>query len=43
MNMPVQKIPGYNVDRLDVAVGLRELKKCGYDDDEQRGRCLCHH
>jgi hypothetical protein len=30
MNRPVQKVPGYNVDRVDVAAGLRELKTCGY-------------
>jgi len=32
MNRPSQRIPGFNVDRIDVAAGLRELKKCGYDD-----------
>lgn len=25
-------ISGYNVDRIDVAAGLRELVACGYDD-----------
>jgi len=30
MNRPSQRIPGYNVDRIDVAAGLRELKACGY-------------
>lgn len=29
-----QKVPGYNVDRIDVAVGLRELKACGYEEPE---------
>lgn len=24
--------PGFNVDRIDVAAGLRELQKCGYDE-----------
>jgi hypothetical protein len=32
MNRPVQRVPGHNVDRVDVAAGLRELKECGYDD-----------
>ena len=27
-----RKIPGYNVDRIDVAAGLRELKACGYTE-----------
>lgn len=31
-NRPGQRVPGYNVDRIDVAAGLRELKECGYDD-----------
>lgn len=31
-NRPVRKVPGYNVDALDIAAGLRELKACGYDD-----------
>jgi hypothetical protein len=34
MNRPVQRVPGYNVDRVDVAAGLRELKACGYDAPE---------
>lgn len=25
-------VPGHNVDRVDVAAGLRELKACGYED-----------
>ncbi len=29
---PSRRVPGYNVDRLDVSAGLRELKVCGYDD-----------
>lgn len=24
--------PGFNVDRIDVAAGMRELSKCGYDE-----------
>lgn len=31
-NAPAQRKPGHNVDRVDVAAGLRELKACGYDD-----------
>lgn len=33
-NKPAQRIPGYNVDRIDVAAGLRELKECGYSEAE---------
>lgn len=29
---PPHRIPGYNVDKIDIAAGLRELKACGYDD-----------
>ena len=29
---PTKRIPGYDVDRIDVAAGLRELTACGYDD-----------
>lgn len=25
-------IPGHNVDKVDIAAGLRELSACGYDD-----------
>lgn len=25
-------VPGYNVDRIDVAAGLRELTACGYTE-----------
>jgi hypothetical protein len=32
MNRPMRKVPGYNVDRISVASGLRELKACGYAD-----------
>lgn len=32
MNRPGQRVPGFNVDKVDVAAGLRELKACGYDD-----------
>lgn len=31
-NRPVRRVPGYNVDRIDVAAGLRELQECGYDE-----------
>lgn len=31
-NAPAQRKPGYNVDRIDVAAGLRELTACGYSD-----------
>lgn len=34
MNRPSQRIPGYNVDRIDVAAGLRELKVCGYEEPQ---------
>lgn len=32
MNRPTQRVPGFNVDRIDVTAGLRELKACGYDE-----------
>lgn len=32
MNRPAQRIPGHNVDRVNVAAGLRELQACGYSD-----------
>lgn len=25
-------VPGYNVDKIDIEAGLRELTDCGYDD-----------
>ncbi|CAM3464526.1 hypothetical protein [Tsukamurella hominis] len=28
-------VPGYNVDRIDVEAGLRELVRAGYDDDKR--------
>lgn len=34
MSRPVQRVPGHNVDRIDVAAGLVELKECGYDEPE---------
>jgi hypothetical protein len=34
MNRPSPRIPGYNVDRINVAAGLRELKACGYEEPE---------
>ena len=34
MNRPIQRVAGYNVDRIDVAAGLRELKACGYTEAE---------
>lgn len=32
MNRSSQRIPGYNVDRINVAAGLHELKACGYEE-----------
>ena len=32
MSRPERIVPGHNVDRIDVAAGLRELATCGYDD-----------
>jgi hypothetical protein len=32
MSRPVHRIPGHDVDRIDVAAGLRELREIGYDD-----------
>ena len=29
---PTPRVPGYNVDRIDIAAGLRELKACGYEE-----------
>lgn len=29
-------VVGHNVDRIDVAAGLRELTACGYDEAETR-------
>lgn len=29
------RIPGHNVDRIDVGAGLAELAKIGYDDDQR--------
>lgn len=34
MNRPSQRIPGYNVDRINMAAGLRELRTCGYEEPE---------
>ena len=31
-NRPVTAIPGYNVDRIDIAAGLRALRECGYTE-----------
>lgn len=31
---PPQRTPGHNVDRIDVAAGLRELAAIGYDKPE---------
>lgn len=33
-NRAVRREPGFNVDRIDVAAGLRELKTCGYSAAE---------
>lgn len=30
MNRPTPRIPGYNVDRVNIDAGLLELKTCGY-------------
>lgn len=32
MNRPTARVPGHDVDRIDVAAGLRELKVIGYDE-----------
>jgi len=32
MNRPLQRKPGYDVDRIDVPAGLRELTACGYTE-----------
>lgn len=29
---PRSRVPGHDVDRIDVAAGLRELAACGYDE-----------
>lgn len=34
VSRPVHRIPGYDVDRVDVAAGLRELKAIGYGEPE---------
>ena len=34
MSRPTHRVPGHNVDRIDVAAGLRELKACGYEEAE---------
>ena len=34
INRPTQRIPGHDIDRIDVAAGLRELKACGYSEPE---------
>lgn len=31
-NRPVTRVPGHNVDRIDVAAGMRELAATGWDD-----------
>lgn len=31
-NRPVQRVPGFNVDRINMAAGLRELTACGYTE-----------
>jgi len=35
MNRPGQRVSGWNVDRIDVPAGLRELKECGYNDSPE--------
>lgn len=32
MSRPSRRIPGYDVDRIDVSAGMRELRSCGYTD-----------
>lgn len=34
--------PGVNVDRIDVAAGLRELEACGYSDSEETRMVIEH-
>lgn len=34
MSRPVRRVPGHNVDRIDVAAGLRELAACGYESPQ---------
>ena len=29
-------VPGYNVNKVDVAAGIQELKECGYDEPETK-------
>ena len=36
MNRPSQRVPGYNVDRINVAAGLRELATIGYTEPKTR-------
>jgi len=36
-------IPGYNVDRLDIAAGLRELVACGYPEAEVERHYVIEH
>ena len=35
---PYPRIPGYNLDRIDVESGLRELVACGYPPEEMETR-----
>ena len=32
MSRPLLRIPGHDVDAIDVAAGLRELRTCGYTE-----------
>ena len=34
--MRSELLPGHNVDRIDIAAGLRELAACGYDSAKTR-------
>jgi hypothetical protein len=36
VSRPARRVPGYNVDALDISAGLRELKACGYDEPQTR-------
>lgn len=42
MNRPSRRTPGHDVDRVDVAAGLRELKACGYDESPETTMVIEH-
>ena len=35
-NRPARRVPGFNVDRIDIAAGLHELSACDYHDPKTR-------